>query len=141
RQLKSGTSIVENQYKRVVPWEGNKAALKAMAEVFQLRPYFEWRGLGFISQSALSIRPEYSAWDAEAQFKFAGVRVTDPKAAQCGEVLKGVLKPHQCKLFGRECTPERPVGALMVSSEGSCAAYFNYEHRKTVSASREAATV
>lgn len=141
RQLKAGTSIVENQYKRVVPWEGNKAALKAMAEVFQLRPYFEWRGLGFISQSALSIRPEYSAWDAEAQFKVAGVRVTDPKAAQCGEVLKGVLKPHQCKLFGRECTPERPVGALMVSSEGSCAAYFNYEHRKTVSASREAATV
>ena len=136
RQLKQGTSIVENQYARVVPWEGNKAALRAMGEVFQLRPYFEWRGLGFISQSALSIRKEYAEWDAESRFQVPGVRVTDPKAAQCGEVLKGVLKPHQCKLFGRECTPERPVGALMVSSEGSCAAYFNYEHRKTASANR-----
>ena len=136
RQLRDGTSIVENQYTRVVPWEGNKAALRAMGEVFQLRPYFEWRGLGFISQSALSIREEFAEWDAESRFQVAGVRVTDPKAAQCGEVLKGVLKPHQCKLFGRECTPERPVGALMVSSEGSCAAYFNYEHRKATSASR-----
>ena len=136
RQLKDGTSIVENQYKRVVPWEGNRAALRAMGEVFQLRPYFEWRGLGFISQSALSIRDSFAEWDAEARFQVAGIRVTDPKAAQCGEVLKGVLKPHQCKLFGRECTPERPVGALMVSSEGSCAAYYNYEHRKSVSANR-----
>jgi len=131
RQLKAGDAKIENQYKRVVPWEGNRAALKAMAEVFELRPYFEWRGLGFISQSALRIRDTYAQWDAEQRFEIPGVRVTDPKAAQCGEVLKGVLKPHQCKLFGKECTPERPVGALMVSSEGSCAAYFNYEHRKT----------
>jgi hydrogenase expression/formation protein HypD len=130
RQLKEGRAEVENQYTRVVPWEGNRAALRAMAEVFQLRPYFEWRGLGFISQSALRIRDEFAQWDAERVFSVAGVRVTDPKAAQCGEVLKGVLKPVQCKLFGRECTPEHPVGALMVSSEGSCAAYFNYEHRK-----------
>ena len=101
-----------------------------MSEVFQLRPYFEWRGLGFISQSALRIRDAYAEWDAEHRFQVPGVRVTDPKAAQCGEVLKGVLKPHQCKLFGRECTPEHPIGALMVSSEGSCAAYYNYEHRK-----------
>ena len=137
RQLNAGEAMVENQYARVVPWEGNRAALAAMAEVFQLRPYFEWRGLGFISQSALRIRDEYAAWDAERVFEIAGVRVTDPKAAQCGEVLKGVLKPVQCKLFGRECTPERPVGALMVSSEGSCAAYYNYEHRKAA-ASRTA---
>jgi hydrogenase expression/formation protein HypD len=130
RQLREGRAEVENQYTRVVPWEGNRAALRAMAEVFQLRPYFEWRGLGFISQSALRIRDEFAPWDAEQVFSVAGVRVTDPKAAQCGEVLKGVLKPVQCKLFGRECTPEHPVGALMVSSEGSCAAYFNYEHRK-----------
>ena len=102
-----------------------------MAEVFELRPYFEWRGLGFISQSALRIRESYAEWDAERRFSVPGVRVTDPKAAQCGEVLKGVLKPAQCKLFGKECTPEHPVGALMVSSEGSCAAYYNYEHRKT----------
>ena len=130
RQLRDGLASVENQYKRVVPWEGNRAALKAMAEVFQLRPYFEWRGLGFISQSALKIRDEYAPWDAEQRFPIPGTRVTDPKAAQCGEVLKGVLKPAQCKLFGNECTPEHPIGALMVSSEGSCAAYYNYEHRK-----------
>ena len=130
RQLREGRAQVENQYQRVVPWEGNRAALAAMAEVFELRPYFEWRGLGFISQSALKLREEYAPWDAERVFSVAGVRVTDPKAAQCGEVLKGVLKPHQCKLFGKECTPEHPVGALMVSSEGSCAAYYNYEHRK-----------
>ena len=130
RQMGNGEARVENQYKRVVPWEGNRAALKAMFEVFELRPYFEWRGLGFISQSALRIRDSYAEWDSERRFDVPGIRVTDPKAAQCGEVLKGVLKPAQCKLFGKECTPERPVGALMVSSEGSCAAYFNYEHRK-----------
>jgi hydrogenase expression/formation protein HypD len=132
RQLRRGEARVENQYKRVVPWEGNRAALRAMAEVFELRPYFEWRGLGFISQSALKISSSFGQWDSEQRFPVPGVRVTDPKAAQCGEVLKGVLKPAQCKLFGRECTPEQPVGALMVSSEGSCAAYYNYEHRKPV---------
>lgn len=132
RQLQQSEAKVENQYKRVVPWEGNKVALQAMAEVFELRPYFEWRGLGFISQSALKIRASYAELDAEQRFAVPGVRVTDPKAAQCGEVLKGVLKPEQCKLFGRECTPEQPVGALMVSSEGSCAAYYNYRHMKPV---------
>ncbi len=130
RQIRLSESKVENQYGRVVPWEGNRAALKAMFEVFELRSYFEWRGMGFISQSALKIRESYAEWDAERRFKVPGVQVTDPKAAQCGEVLKGVLKPVECKLFGKECTPERPVGALMVSSEGSCAAYYNYEHRK-----------
>ena len=139
RQLRTGKAKVENQYKRVVPWEGNKVALRAMAEVFELRPYFEWRGLGFISQSALRIRPAFSEWDAEQRFTVPGVRVTDPKAAQCGEVLKGVLKPEQCKLFGRECTPEQPVGALMVSSEGSCAAYYNYRHVKPVTIANAAA--
>jgi hydrogenase expression/formation protein HypD len=130
RQLKAGEAKVENQYTRVVPWEGNRAALKAMGDVFALRPYFEWRGMGFISQSALRIRSEYAAWDAEQRFHAPGVRVTDPKAAQCGEVLKGALKPVQCKLFGKECAPEHTIGALMVSSEGSCAAYYNYEHHK-----------
>ena len=131
RQLNENQRKVENQYRRVVPWEGNRAALNVMAQVFELRPYFEWRGLGFISQSALKIRESFGEWDAERRFAVPGVRVTDPKAAQCGEVLKGVLRPAQCKLFGRECTPEHPIGALMVSSEGSCAAYYNYEHRKT----------
>jgi hydrogenase expression/formation protein HypD len=130
-QLNRGEAKVENQYKRAVPWDGNKVALQAIAEVFELRNYFEWRGMGFISQSALRVRESYADWDAERRFAVPGIRVTDPKAAQCGEVLKGVLRPAQCKLFGNECTPERPVGALMVSSEGSCAAYYNYEHRKS----------
>ena len=134
RQLRAGTACVENQYARVVPWEGNVPALRAMAEVFELRPFFEWRGLGFISQSALKLRDTYADWDAECRFSIPGIRVTDPKAAQCGEVLKGVLKPQQCKLFGRECTPEKPVGALMVSSEGACAAYYNYALRTTAAA-------
>jgi hydrogenase expression/formation protein HypD len=141
RQLRAGEAKVENQYKRVVPWEGNRAALKAMAEVFELRPHFEWRGLGFISQSALRIRKEYASWDSEQRFDVPETRVADPKAAQCGEVLKGVLKPAQCKLFGKECTPEHPIGALMVSSEGSCAAYYNYEYRKTASLVTEISSV
>jgi hydrogenase expression/formation protein HypD len=141
RQLRAGEAKVENQYKRVVPWEGNRAALRAMAEVFELRPHFEWRGLGFISQSALRIRKEYADWDSEQRFDVPETRVADPKAAQCGEVLKGVLKPAQCKLFGRECTPEHPIGALMVSSEGSCAAYYNYEYRKTASLVTEISSV
>jgi hydrogenase expression/formation protein HypD len=133
-QLHAGEAKVENQYERIVPWEGNSPALTAMAKVFELRPYFEWRGLGFISQSALAIRSELTLFDAERRFDIPGVRVTDPRGAQCGEVLKGVLKPPQCKLFGTECNPEHPVGALMVSSEGACAAYYRYALRSTVEA-------
>jgi len=129
RQLRKGDARVENEYERFVPYDGNRAALAALATVFALRPYFEWRGLGFISQSALALRPEFERFDAERRFAVPGVRVTDPKAAQCGEVLKGVLKPAQCKLFRRECNPERPVGALMVSSEGACAAHYRYAQR------------
>jgi hydrogenase expression/formation protein HypD len=136
RQLRAGEAKVENQYRRIVPWEGNIPALQAMANVFELRPYFEWRGLGFVSQSALKLSKAFAPWDAEVRFEIPGVRVTDPKAAQCGEILKGVLKPFQCKLFGRECNPEHPVGALMVSSEGACAAYYRYvtRHGESVSA-------
>jgi hydrogenase expression/formation protein HypD len=139
RQLREGRSDVENQYARVVADEGNAAALRALDEVFELRTFFEWRGLGFISQSALKIRSRYAAWDAERRFDVPAIDVADPVAAQCGEVLKGVLKPHQCKLFGRECTPERPVGALMVSSEGACAAYYGRTARRADAAPREAA--
>ena len=84
-QLKRGEAKVENQYKRVVPWEGNHAALRAMAEVFQLRPYFEWRGLGFISQSALRVNEKYAKWDAEQRFEVPGIRVTDPKPPSVGK--------------------------------------------------------
>jgi hydrogenase expression/formation protein HypD len=126
RQLGEGRAEVENQYARVVPWEGNTRALEIMREVFELRPHFEWRGLGFISQSALRLSEDYAPWDAERRFEVPGVRVADPKACQCGEVLKGVIKPWECKVFGTACTPERPIGTCMVSPEGACAAYYNF---------------
>jgi hydrogenase expression/formation protein HypD len=125
-QIRQGRCEVENQYTRVVRDEGNPRALAAMAEVFELRPHFEWRGLGFIAQSALKLRPELAAFDAELHYEVPGVRVADPKACQCGEVLKGVIKPWQCKVFGTACTPETPIGTCMVSSEGACAAYYNF---------------
>ena len=125
-QLRDGRSQVENQYSRVVRDEGNPLALKAIGETMELRTTFEWRGLGFISQSALKLRPEFSEWDAEVRYEIPGVRVADPKACQCGEVLKGVIKPWECKVFGTACTPDHPIGTCMVSSEGACAAYFNY---------------
>ena len=126
KQIAEGRCEVENQYKRVVPYEGNRRALEVMAEVFELRPHFEWRGLGFISQSGLKLSDRYAELDAELRFSVPGVRVADPKACQCGEVLKGVIKPWECKVFGSGCTPERPIGTCMVSSEGACAAYYNY---------------
>jgi hydrogenase expression/formation protein HypD len=126
RQLESGRCAVENQYARVVPYDGNPRALEAMAEVFALRPHFEWRGLGFISQSGLKLSDAYRDFDAEVRYAVPGVRVADPKACQCGEVLKGVIKPYECKVFGTACTPEQPIGTCMVSSEGACAAYYNY---------------
>jgi hydrogenase expression/formation protein HypD len=126
RQLGTGRCEVENQYSRVVPHEGNLKALEVMADVFELRPHFEWRGLGFISHSGLKLTDRYADFDAEERFRVPGVRVADPKACQCGEVLKGVIKPWECKVFGTACTPERPIGTCMVSSEGACAAYYNF---------------
>jgi len=125
-QRREGRCEVENQYTRCVRQEGNPRALAYLAEVFELRPHFEWRGLGFISQSALKLRPEFAPWDAELRYTVPGVRVADPKACQCGEVLKGVIKPWECKVFGTACTPETPIGTCMVSSEGACAAYYNF---------------
>jgi hydrogenase expression/formation protein HypD len=125
-QLKEGRCEIENQYARVVPWNGNTRALQVIGEVMELRPHFEWRGLGFISHSALQVKKRYARFDAERIFLVPGVRVADPKACQCGEVLKGVLKPWECKVFGTACTPETPIGTCMVSSEGACAAYYNF---------------
>jgi len=126
KQLAEGRSEVENQYGRVVAWDGNPLALRALSQVFALRPFFEWRGLGTIGSSALRLSDAYARFDAERRFELPGVRVADPKACQCGEVLKGVLKPWECKVFGTACTPETPIGTCMVSSEGACAAYYNY---------------
>jgi hydrogenase expression/formation protein HypD len=125
-QLRDGRCEVENQYRRVVPYDGNLRALEVMAEVFALRPHFEWRGLGFISHSGLRLGDAYTDFDAELRYAVPGLRIADPKACQCGEVLKGVIKPWECKVFGTACTPERPIGTCMVSSEGACAAYYNY---------------
>ena len=126
KQISEDRAEVENQYARVVRPEGNIKALQAMARTMELRPFFEWRGMGFITHSALKLSPEFAAWDAELRFEVPGIRVADPKACQCGEVLKGVIKPWECKVFGTACTPETPIGTCMVSSEGACAAYYNY---------------
>ena len=117
---------MENQYARVVPWDGNPKALQVIDEVMELRPHFEWRGLGFIAHSALRVRERYAAFDAERIFACPACGSPTRKACQCGEVLKGVLKPWECKVFGTACTPETPIGTCMVSTEGACAAYYNF---------------
>ena len=126
KQIMEGRAEVENQYARVVYREGNRRALEALSEVFAPREFFEWRGLGSIAHSGMKLRDKYSQFDAEVRFRVPGLRVADPKACQCGEILKGVKKPWECKVFGTACTPETPIGSCMVSSEGACAAYYNF---------------
>jgi hydrogenase expression/formation protein HypD len=126
KQIVEGRAEVENQYSRVVPRDGNPKALEAIFSVFEPRDYFEWRGLGSIARSGMKLRPEFAAFDAELKFSVPGLRIADPKACQCGEILKGVKKPWECKVFGTACTPETPIGSCMVSSEGACAAYYNF---------------
>lgn len=126
KQLAEGRCEVENQYTRIVPPDGNTQALQAIQEVFELREFFEWRGLGSIDHSGVRVREEFSAFDAERKFPLPNLKIADPTSCQCGEVLKGVIKPSQCKVFGTACTPQNPLGALMVSTEGACAAYYNY---------------
>ncbi len=126
RQIDEGRCEVENQYRRVAPDGGNGAALDAIQRVFELREFFEWRGLGSIDHSGVRMREAYAAFDAERRFSVPNLKIADPKSCQCGEVLKGIIKPQQCKVFGTLCTPETPLGALMVSSEGACAAYHQY---------------
>ena len=126
KQIREGRCEIENQYTRIVPNAGNAAALRAVGRVYELREFFEWRGLGSIDHSGVKMRDAYAHFDAERRFAVPNVKIADPKSCQCGEVLKGVLKPWQCKVFGLACTPETPLGALMVSSEGACAAYYQY---------------
>mmetsp|Transcript_4958 Transcript_4958/g.17984 ORF Transcript_4958/g.17984 Transcript_4958/m.17984 type:complete len:380 (+) Transcript_4958:4369-5508(+) len=132
RQLEHGCAAVENQYARLVDPGGNAAGLEAITEVFELREFFEWRGLGSIDHSGVRVREAYAAYDAERRFSVPGARIADPKSCQCGEVLKGAIKPPQCKVFGTACTPQTPLGALMVSSEGACAAYYQFARREPV---------
>jgi hydrogenase expression/formation protein HypD len=131
RQIKEGRCEIENQYARIVPETGNAAALKAVGQVYELREFFEWRGLGSIDHSGVKMREAYARFDAERRFAVPNVKITDPQSCQCGEVLKGAIKPWQCKVFGSACTPETPLGALMVSSEGACAAYYQYGGKRT----------
>jgi len=138
KQIEEGRAEVENQYGRVVNRDGNSRAIEVLFEVFEPRDYFEWRGLGWIPHSGMKLRKRFEHFDAEAKFSVPGVRVADPKACQCGEILKGVKKPWECKVFGTACTPETPIGSCMVSSEGACAAYYNFGRLSKI-ASRSAA--
>jgi hydrogenase expression/formation protein HypD len=132
KQIVENRCEVENQYNRLVEPNGNKNALQAMNQVFTVREKFEWRGLGEIPNSGFKVREEYAQFDAEVKFTIPNLKVADHKACQCGEILKGVLKPWQCKVFGTACTPETPIGTCMVSSEGACAAYYKYGRISTM---------
>ncbi len=134
-QIATGRAQVENQYARVVPEHGNPASLAAIADVYERRPTFEWRGLGEIDASGLRICDKYSDFDAEARFGigYSGARnVPEVAGCACGAVMTGKIKPPACPQFGRGCTPDMPLGALMVSSEGACAAYWHYGGARAV---------
>jgi hydrogenase expression/formation protein HypD len=126
RQVNEGRAEVENQFTRAVGRDGNRAAQAVVAEVFEPRASFEWRGLGEVPHSALKIRPEFAAFDAELRYALHYDAVADHRQCECGAILRGVKRPTDCKLFGTVCTPENPMGSCMVSSEGSCAAHYTY---------------
>lgn len=127
KQLEEGRAEVENQYTRSVRREGNQLAQQLMREVFEVVDR-KWRGIGNIPQSGLGLREGYAAFDAERRFGLAGYVAEEPTECISGLVLQGVKKPHECTAFGTRCTPERPLGAPMVSSEGACAAYYRYRN-------------
>ncbi len=126
QQLNQNRHRVENQYRRAVTPEGNRVAQQRVAEVFELRDAFEWRGLGTIPNSALQIRPEYASFDSEKRFEMGPPTGEEIKGCECPSILRGAKRPPECRLFGTACTPETPLGACMVSSEGACAAYWSY---------------
>ena len=126
RQINAGRAEVENEFTRAVSLEGNRKAQSLVAEVFELRRTFEWRGLGWVPYSALKIKSSYADFDAEQRFRISTVSIADNKACECGAILRGVKRPQDCKIFGTVCTPENPVGSCMVSSEGACAAHYSY---------------
>ena len=125
-QVNDGRHEVENEFARAVTREGNSTAKALVAEVFELRRSFEWRGLGEVPYSALRIKTKYERFDAEKRYGIAYRAVADNKACECGAILRGVKRPKDCKVFGTVCTPENPIGSCMVSSEGACAAHYTY---------------
>ena len=141
RQINEGRFEVENEYTRVVTREGNLKAQALVEEVFDTRDAFEWRGLGTVAKSALKIREAFAAFDAEQRFEISPKQSREVKSCECPAILRGVKKPTDCKLFGKVCTPDTPMGSCMVSSEGACAAYWTYGRFRTKSArpQREAA--
>jgi len=126
RQVNEGRHEVENEFARAVTREGNVKAKALVAEVFELRRSFEWRGLGEVPYSALRIKSKYERFDAEKRYAIVYRSVADNKACECGAILRGAKTPRDCKLFGTVCTPETPMGSCMVSSEGACAAWYTY---------------
>lgn len=126
RQLNSGRACVENQFTRGVTGEGNCKAQRLVAEVFELRPSFEWRGLGELPYSGLRIKAGYAEFDAERRFNMEVQPVPENAACQCPAIIRGVKKPTDCAIFGTVCTPRDPIGSCMVSAEGACAAYYKY---------------
>ncbi|MFH1815805.1 MAG: hydrogenase formation protein HypD [Pseudomonadota bacterium] len=132
RQVNEGRAHVENEFSRAVDRDGNLGAQQKVSEVFELRPTFEWRGLGEVPYSALKIRPAFAQFDAERRFGLGYTPVADNKACECGAILRGVKQPTDCKIFGTVCTPENPVGSCMVSSEGACAAHYAYGRFKDI---------
>jgi hydrogenase expression/formation protein HypD len=132
RQVNEGRAHVENEFSRAVDRDGNLGAQQKVSEVFELRPTFEWRGLGEVPYSALKIRPAYAQFDAERRFGLGYTPVADNKACECGAILRGVKQPADCRIFGTVCTPENPVGSCMVSSEGACAAHYAYGRFKDI---------
>ncbi|OGA04014.1 MAG: hydrogenase formation protein HypD [Betaproteobacteria bacterium RIFCSPLOWO2_02_FULL_62_17] len=125
-QLNDGRSEIENEFTRAVTPEGNLKAQRLVAQVFELRDSFEWRGLGVLPASALQLNQRYRAFDAELRFRLAPRAVPDNKACECGAILRGRKRPSHCRLFATVCTPENPMGSCMVSSEGACAAHYTY---------------
>jgi hydrogenase expression/formation protein HypD len=125
QMLEEGRHGVENQYTRAVRREANPGALRLLRDVFQVTDR-KWRGIGTIPQSGLRLSPAYAEFDAEQRFDVEGVQVAESSVCISGLILQGLKKPHQCPAFGNTCTPENPLGATMVSSEGACAAYYNY---------------
>jgi hydrogenase expression/formation protein HypD len=128
RQLEEGRAIVENQYARAVRRRGNIAARALIRRVFRVVPQ-KWRGVGEIPCSGLGLRDAYARFDAERRFGLGQAPIDEPALCIAGRILRGVERPHDCPAFGRECTPDHPLGATMVSSEGACAAYFHYRRR------------
>ncbi len=126
RQINTGRAAVENEFTRAVTREGNIKAQLLVAEVFELREVFEWRGLGSVPFSALKLTPDFAAFDAELKFGSDYIAVPDHKACECAAILRGEKHPQACKIFGTVCTPENPIGSCMVSSEGACAAHYSY---------------